>query len=74
MSEEKKNNLCRYISDKQLSASIVTVKTKSLTFAIWHAESIENPNVIHCDVSPALSIHQAFDHHLETPPKKAQSD
>lgn len=41
------------------------MNTKSLTFTVCHAESIENLNVIHSDVSPALSIHQTFDHHLE---------
>lgn len=41
------------------------MKTKSLTFTIRHAESIENLNVIHSNISPALYIHQTFDHHLE---------
>lgn len=51
------SNLCRSRTEFLI--------TKSLTFTIHHAESIENLNVIHSNVSPALSIHQTFDHHLE---------
>lgn len=40
------------------------MNSKSLTFTVCHAESIEHLNVIHSDVSPALSLHQTFDHHL----------
>lgn len=37
---------------------------KTLTFTVCHAESIENLNVIHSNVSPAFSLHQTFDNHL----------
>lgn len=59
------SRLCSHISEQEVNADIVTMNSKSLTFTIRHAESIENLNVIHSNVSPALSIHQTFDHHLE---------
>ncbi|KAG7266586.1 hypothetical protein CRUP_032111 [Coryphaenoides rupestris] len=30
-----------------------------------HADAVQNPNVVHGDVSPALPLYQTFDHHLE---------
>lgn len=47
-----------------VSEHIVKMNTKTLTFTIYRAESIENLNVIHSNISPALSIHQTFNHHL----------
>lgn len=66
-----KTVVCSPISDQELYSGIVTMNSKSLTFTIRHAESIEYLNVIHSNVSPALSSHQTFDHHLE---KKSQSE
>lgn len=64
MVEENKLQSKLY-SHKGMNGGIVTMTTKSLTFAVRHAEPIENFNVIHSNVSPALSLHQPFDHHLE---------
>lgn len=61
----KENKLQSKLYSEELNAGIVTMNAKSLTFTVRHAESIENLNVIHSNVSPALSIHQTFDHHLE---------
>jgi len=56
---------CSEIADQALNAGIEAMKTESLTFAVRHAESIENFNVIDSNVPPALSLHQTFQHHLE---------
>lgn len=42
-----------------------SVNTKGLTFTLRHAEPIQNLDVIHSDVPPALRIHQTFNHHLK---------